>query len=69
MASNEYMPSITSNADTQGFRVHRRNIFKVMSHCSVIMHPFAIQKDGDAPALMDVKWFFHVQINRSAMLV
>ena len=34
-----------------------------MSHCSIILHQFDMQKEGGAPALTNVKWFFHVQQN------
>ena len=39
-------------------------MFKVMSHCYVILHQFYIRKEGGAPALTSVKWFFHVQQHR-----
>ena len=56
-----YIPSIALNAERQGLRVHGSIIFKVMSHCSLILHQFAMQKEGGAPTLTDVKWFLHVQ--------
>ena len=69
VASKEYIPSIDFNADIRGLRVHGRIVFKVMSHCSVNLHQFAVRKEGGAPALTAVKWFFHVQQYRSAMVV
>ena len=61
VASKEYIPSVASNAERRGLRVHGRIMFKLMSHCSVILHHFAMRKKGGAPALIAVKWFFHVQ--------
>ena len=69
VASKENMPSIASNSERRGFSVHGRIMFKVMSHWSVMRHQLAMRKDGGAPALMEVKWFFHVRMHRSAMLV
>ena len=57
VASNEYIPSIASNADEFGFSVQGRNMFRVMSHCSVILHQFSIQNEGGVPALVAEKRF------------
>ena len=64
VASKEHITPIASNADRRGLRVHGRIMFKVMSHCSVILHQFSIQTEWGAPALTAVKWFFHVQQHR-----
>ena len=53
----------------QGLIVHGRIIFKVMSHCSVILNQFAMQKEGVEPVLTDVKFFFHMQQNGLEMLL
>ena len=55
VASKEYIPSIASNADKLGFSVQGRNMFKVMSHCSVILHQLAILNEGGVPALVAEK--------------
>ena len=55
VASKEYMPSIASNADRSGFVVHGRNMFNVMSHCSVILHQFDILKEVGVPARVAAK--------------
>ena len=69
VTSKEYIPSIASNAERWGLRVHGSIIFKVMSQCSVILHQFAMQKEGGSPYLTAVKWFFRVRQLRSAMLM
>ena len=55
LASKEYIPSIDSNTEGRGLRVHGSIIFKVMSHCPFIFHKFSMQKEGGDPALTDVK--------------
>ena len=69
VASKEYISSIASNAESRVLRVHVHIIFKVKSHCSIILHQFPMRKEGVALALTAVKWFFHVQQLRSEMLV
>ena len=60
VVSKENMPSIALNTERRGFSLHGRIMFKFMSHWSVMRHQLAMRKDGGAPALMEVKWFFHV---------
>ena len=55
VASNEYMPSIALNAESNGLVVQGRIMFRVMSHCSVILHQLDILKVDGAPALVAVK--------------
>ena len=44
-------------------------MFKVMSHYSIILHHFSMQKEGGAPALTAVKWFSTCDNIASSMLV
>ena len=69
VASKEYVPSIASNADRSGLVVHGRIMLSVMSHCSSILHQFAIGKEGGVLARVEVKWFFHVRMAFSARFV
>ena len=69
VASNEYIPSMASKAESRGLVVQGRIILRVMSHCSVILHQFAILKEDGVPARVAVKWFFHVRTARSARFV
>ena len=50
VASKDNMPSIALNAETHGFSVHGRIMFKVVSRWSVMRHQLATHKDGGAPA-------------------
>ena len=69
VASNKYMPSVASNAERRGFRVHGRSIFKVIFCCYIMWYQLAMQKDGGVPALMAVNCFSHVMIHCSEILV
>lgn len=55
VASKEYVPSMASNAERRGLVVQGRIMLRVMSHCSVILHQFAILKEEGVPARVAVK--------------
>ena len=55
VVSKEDIAYIVYSAEIWGLRVHGRIIFKVMSHCSIILHKFSMQKEGGDPDLKDVK--------------
>ncbi len=69
VASKEYKPSIVSNADSAGFWRQGCIMLSVRSHCSVSRHQIVMGKEVGSPAMLLVRWFFHVCISRSAGFV
>ena len=55
VASKEYMPSVASKAERRGLVVQGRIMLRVMLHCSVILHQFAILKEDGVPARVAMK--------------
>ena len=69
VALKEYMPFIASKAERFGLVVHGRIMFRVISHCSNILHQFDIRKFAGVAALIASNWFFQIRMQRSAVLV